>query len=145
MCIRDSNGSFVGRRRIEGSCLLEENDIVHFGTAEFRVRMRAQDQTRIDQMGTMLVPNGLALSELFVPNEPEFLDFLDGEGVSGAAQPIVDAISRRIVAYELLGRANALLDDLQRLGGFELKAAVTGLREELAMARGRSLDDVLAG
>ena len=104
--LNSTNGSFVGRRRIEGSCLLDENDIVHFGTAEFRVRMRALDQTRIDQMGTMLVPNGLALSELFVPNEPEFLDLLDGEGVSGAAQPIVDAISRRIVAYELLGRAN---------------------------------------
>lgn len=44
-----------------------------------------------------------------------------------------------------IGVATVVLDDLQRLGGFELKAAVTGLREELAMARGRSLDDVLAG
>ncbi len=38
-----------------------------------------------------------------------------------------------------------VLDDLQRLGGMELQHAVGGLREELAMARGRSLDDVLAG
>lgn len=41
--------------------------------------------------------------------------------------------------------ATAVLDDLQRLGSFELKAAVVGLREEIALARGRSLDDVLAG
>ena len=38
-----------------------------------------------------------------------------------------------------------VLDDLQRLGGLELQRSVTGMREELAMARGRSLDDVLAG
>ncbi len=37
-----------------------------------------------------------------------------------------------------------VLDDLERLGGFELKGAASGLRDELGMARGRSLDDVLA-
>ena len=38
-----------------------------------------------------------------------------------------------------------VLDDLQRLGGFELKGAAFGLLDELGMARGHSLDDVLAG
>ena len=104
--LNSTNGSFVSRQRIEGSCLLEENDIIHFGTAEFRLRLRALEQTRIDQVGTMLVPDGITLSELFVANEPEFLDLLDGRGLSGAAQPIVRASDRRIAAYELLGRAN---------------------------------------
>ncbi len=103
--LNSTNGSFVGRQRIEGSCLLDENDIVHFGTAEFRLRLRPIEQTRLDQAGTMLVPDGVSLSELFVANEPEFLDLLEGHGLSGAAQPIVRASDRRIVAYELLGRA----------------------------------------
>src|SRR5664279_1947118 len=38
-----------------------------------------------------------------------------------------------------------VLDDLYRLGGVELQRSVTGMREELAMSRGLSLDDVLAG
>ncbi len=38
-----------------------------------------------------------------------------------------------------------VLDDLQRLGTIDLQRSVSGLREELALARGRSLDDVLAG
>ncbi len=45
----------------------------------------------------------------------------------------------------VIGSATTVLDDLNRLGGFELKCAAVSLREELAMARGRSLDDVLAG
>lgn len=44
-----------------------------------------------------------------------------------------------------LASVSRVLDDLQRLGGIELQHAVLGLRDELAMARGRRLDDVLAG
>lgn len=44
-----------------------------------------------------------------------------------------------------LASVSRVLDDLQRLGGIELQRAVNGLREELSMARGRRLDDVLAG
>jgi predicted RNase H-like nuclease len=44
----------------------------------------------------------------------------------------------------VIGTATVVLDDLNRLGGFELKCAAVTLREELAMARGLSLDDVLA-
>ena len=37
-------------------------------------------------------------------NEAAFGEFLIGHGVSGAAQPIVDATTRKIVGYEFLGR-----------------------------------------
>lgn len=36
-----------------------------------------------------------------------------------------------------------VLDDVQRLGGFELQHAAAALRDELMLARGRSLDDAL--
>ena len=108
--LNSTNGSFVGRRRVEGSCLLDENDIIHFGlAAEFRLRLHLPDPTRFgeafDDSHTVLAPKGFALSAQF-ERERALLDLLDGHGISGAAQPIVDAQSREIVAYELLGRAN---------------------------------------
>ncbi len=107
--LNSTNGTFVNRQRIDGSCLLQENDIIHFFTAEFRLGRHQPDQSRFissNDSRTLLMPMGTNLSELFVANEGEFLDLLNGQGISGAAQPIVDANSGKIFAYELLGRAN---------------------------------------
>ena len=104
-----TNGTYVNRERVDGYCLLKENDIIHFASAEFKLRMSLVDQSDVlafDQMHTMIIPGNMALSENFVPNEAEFDELLMGMGISGAAQPIVDARSRQIVGYELLGRAN---------------------------------------
>ncbi len=104
-----TNGTFVNRERIEGYCLLRENDIIHFASAEFKLRMVLVDQSDVlafDQMHTMIIPMNMALSENFAPNEVEFDELLMGQGISGAVQPIVDARSRQVVGYELLGRAN---------------------------------------
>lgn len=122
--LNSTNGSFVGRQRVEGSCLLDDKDIVHFGTAEFRLRLRVEETSGSDQLRTMLVPSGLGLSEMFVAHEPEFLDLLDGYGMSGAAQPIVEAQSRRVVAYELLGRANHPLLPTSPMRLFSLASAL---------------------
>jgi EAL domain-containing protein (putative c-di-GMP-specific phosphodiesterase class I) len=104
-----TNGTFVNRHRIEGYCLLNENDIIHFASAEFKLRMRMVEQRSVlsfDEMHTLIIPEDMALSEHFVPNESEFDELILGHGLSGAAQPIVDARTRQIVGYELLGRAN---------------------------------------
>ncbi len=104
-----TNGTFVNRQRIEGYCLLKENDIIHFASAEFKLRLQLVDQesvTSFDQMHTMIMPANMALSENFAPNETEFDELIMGNGLSGAAQPIVDAQTRQVVGYELLGRAN---------------------------------------
>ena len=104
-----TNGTFVNRQRVEGYCLLRENDIIHFGSAEFKLRMRLAEQGSVlpfDEMHTMLMPENMTLSENFLPNEAEFDQLIMGHGLSGAAQPIVDAQTRQTVGYELLGRAN---------------------------------------
>jgi len=104
-----TNGTFVNRQRVTGSCLLRENDIIHFGSAEFRLRPLEPDRSVIlpmNDMRTVMVEPGRALSEHFVPNEPQFMALLRGEGLSGAAQPIVAAVGGGLVAYELLGRCN---------------------------------------
>lgn len=103
-----TNGTFVNRQRVNGYCLLKANDVIHFARAEFRLRLIQVEQHSIlpfDEMGTMVVSGG-SLSEFFAPNESEFNELIMGRGLSGAVQPIVDAKTRKIVAYELLGRAN---------------------------------------
>lgn len=99
------NGTSVNRQRVEGSCLLQENDIVHFGGVEFRLGLRTVELPRFDQSLTMLAPANSTLSELFVTNEDEFHQLLAGQGISGAAQAIADTGDGAIVAYEFLGRA----------------------------------------
>lgn len=104
-----TNGTFVNRQRIEGYCLLRENDVIHFAGAEFKLRLQpvAQPSTlAFDEMHTMVMPENMVLSEHFAPNEAEFDELLMGQGLSSAAQPIVDARTRQVVGYELLGRAN---------------------------------------
>lgn len=101
-----TNGTFVNRSRVEGACLVGDNDVIHFGNAEFRLTvssyMVASDAT-IEP--TMRVPAGQPLSGHFVAEEPQFLELLGGQGLSGVVQPIVDARSGSLFAYELLGRS----------------------------------------
>lgn len=104
-----TNGTFVNRHRIEGYCLLKENDIIHFASAEFKLRLNLVDKSLMqpfDEMNTMLMSRVMPLAKIFMPNEAEFDELLMGRGLSGAIQPIVDARTRQILAYEFLGRAN---------------------------------------
>ena len=104
-----TNGTYVNRHRVEGYCLLKKNDIIHFASAEFKLRQIQVEQHSVlpfDQMNTMLIAGTQALSENFVPNEAEFDELIMGNGLSAAIQPIVEAKTHKIVAYELLGRAN---------------------------------------
>jgi EAL domain-containing protein (putative c-di-GMP-specific phosphodiesterase class I) len=97
-----TNGCFVGRVRLTASRVLEEGDIVHFGSAEFRVRRGHAEPDPGER--TVIAPLGQKLSEHFVANEAQFLDFIAGQGISDAVQPIVAAADASLFAYELLGR-----------------------------------------
>jgi EAL domain-containing protein (putative c-di-GMP-specific phosphodiesterase class I) len=104
-----TNGTFVNRQRIDGFCLLKKNDIIHFASAEFKLRLIQVEQHSVlpfDQLNTMLIGGNRSLSEHFAPNEAEFDELVMGQGLSGAIQPIVDAHTRQIFGYELLGRSN---------------------------------------
>jgi EAL domain-containing protein (putative c-di-GMP-specific phosphodiesterase class I) len=102
-----TNGSFVNRERIEGSRLLQVGDIIHFGTAEFRLKEHVVDNGAIitSPTHTMVISPDVMLSEYFVAHEEEFIALLAGQGLTGAAQPIVNASDGSLFAYELLGRA----------------------------------------
>ena len=103
-----TNGTFINRERIRGARTVTENDVIHFGNAEYRLGV--ETATRMAQQAddgerSLIVPAGSALSENFVRHERQFMDLLRGQGLSAAAQPIVDAHSGKLFAYELLGRS----------------------------------------
>ena len=106
MDLGSTNGTYVNRTRVEGSCVLAENDIIHFGNAEFRLGVHAgATQPQEAPERTMIVAAGSALSGHFVPHERQFSELLGGRGISGAVQPIVQAATGERFAYELLGRS----------------------------------------
>lgn len=134
--LNSTNGTFVNRERIEGSCLLREGDIIHFGTAEFRLQRHDDEQgdAFVDSsMHTIVISPDEALSEFFVPHEEEFYALLGGQGLAGAAQPIVRAQDGSLFAYELLGRAKMPPLPTSPLRLFELASAL-GREVELSVA-----------
>ena len=102
-----TNGTYVNRERIRGSRLVVENDVIHFGNAEYRLgadsathmAMAADDGER-----TLIAPAGSTLTENFVRHERQFMELLRGQGLAAAVQPIVHADTGKLFAYELLGR-----------------------------------------
>ena len=63
--------------------------------------------------------------------------------LSDAAVRLADATETRVLDPDTVRAASRVLDDLNRLGTMELRHTVAALREELAIARSGSLDDVL--
>ena len=105
-----TNGTFVNRERLAGARPLAPNDIIHFCNAEFRL---TQGETlgaaglaeRFPAHTRMVSQNVSQLSQNFVRHEAQFLELLGGRGLTAAAQPIVDAHTGQLLAYELLGRS----------------------------------------
>lgn len=104
-----TNGTFVNRERLAGPRPLAPNDIIHFCNAEFRLTHEETpaSATLTDAFPAhtrMVSQNVSQLSQNFVRHEAQFLEFLAGRGMAAAAQPIVDAHTGKLLAYELLGR-----------------------------------------
>jgi len=105
-----TNGTFVNQDRVVGSILIKDGDILHFGTAELRLSRRDPEWKPTAQRkpiaaetrSTLLTANRLPLH--FEPRERNFLVMLAERRLRVAWQPIVDARSRDLVAYEVLGR-----------------------------------------
>lgn len=103
-----TNGTWVNKERVREPRRLAENDVIHFGNAEYRLGLetatRLAGRALEDDGRTMMVPTGSRLTENFVPQAQEFRELLAGKGLACAAQPIVDAQGGQLFAYELLGR-----------------------------------------
>jgi EAL domain-containing protein (putative c-di-GMP-specific phosphodiesterase class I) len=109
--LESTNGTFVNRARIAAPTTVKEGDILHFGSAEFRLKRR--DSISDSQFcgdytlnHTCIAPPGLDLPENFLLLEKEFIEMLAQNRLKVAWQPIVDSRTYNPVAYEVLGRGD---------------------------------------
>lgn len=103
-----TNGTFINRERVTGTQPVEPDDVLHFGNAEFRLSIAASGagaKVWAEDPKTMVVSHAIRpLPKDFVPRERQFAELLLGSGMAAAAQPIVQARTGEVFAYELLGR-----------------------------------------
>jgi len=99
-----TNGTFRNRERVEDPVVLEEGDILHFASLEFRLRHHRPGidvGTRTESIETSLI--SINLQSLI--QETEALSRLLELGeVRTVYQPILDLASGSLAAYEALGR-----------------------------------------
>ncbi|MBL8342699.1 MAG: EAL domain-containing protein [Rubrivivax sp.] len=101
-----TNGTYVNRVRLAAARVLDENDVIHFGNAEFRLGVLGSATIPVNADRTMIAPAGAQLSGHFVPHEKQMNELLGGAGLGGAVQPIVRALGGQRFALELLGRSS---------------------------------------
>lgn len=112
--LKSTNGTFVNGQRLNGSCQLQENDLVQFSDAPFRVL------NSVDVCPSRTIcadADGQALA--FV----QFDQLLSGAGIIPHFQPIVDMRTLETLAYESLLRS--------RLVGLETPATMFAVAAEL--------------
>lgn len=100
-----TNGTFVNRRRVEGTAALADGDVLHFADQEFRlVRERRVAES---------VPRGtLRLDELDLPRRfagyrVELQELIAEEAVAVRYEPIVRLTDDRVIAWEALTRGTS--------------------------------------
>lgn len=108
--IRDlgsTNGTFLNHQRIKQQAPLANNDILHFGSLEFRVSWREpQISAPVHPMETGIFMAPPELPEQFVQCAEQFEQLLQDQRVVPVYQPIVTAATGVVRGYELLGRGN---------------------------------------
>lgn len=108
--LNSGNGTFVNRAPIHGSTLVRDGDVLHFGVTEYRLRRMDERLLALaappEDMKTVIVGRGPALSEHFVVEERAFNQMLQARNVSAALQPIVRVTDGRLRAFEVLGRGH---------------------------------------
>lgn len=132
-----TNGTFVNRRKInrDGPDVpLGDDDILHFGTLEFRItrgqraEMERQVEASADVTSFELKDE---LPQQFVNNDREFEDMLRTRAVSPQYQPIMQLNGKKVVGYELVGRGN--YKGLPR-GGEDLMGIAERLGKEIELS-----------
>lgn len=104
-----TNGTYVNRKRIEQGTVIQEGDVLHFSSIEFRLRKTLQQAPQVDEEDDKTFIAALRhperqLPEQFVKYEAEFLELLKNEAIQPYCQPIIGLVNQQIAAYEVLGR-----------------------------------------
>lgn len=127
MDLGSTNGTFVNRRRVEGSVSLQEGDILHFAEFEFRLGRSTSEPPLEDGEGGTLSLSRLELPQHFIGGTRAMVELLEREMVTVVFQPIVSLPKGEVLGYEVLGRG--LHGDLPRNPGGLFRVAETMDRE----------------
>ena len=100
--VGSKNGTFVNRRPIFASgTSLADGDVIHFGSAEFRIGLKERDSAEETTTNNFLISS---LSTHFQASEGLLRSLLEARAVVPLFQPIVRLPDGRRHGYELLGR-----------------------------------------
>ena len=127
------NGTFINGQRLTGTHLVQEDDLLQFGAAVFRLRHHSQLPPSLNATCQSEDIGDLALALA------QFEKLVSDASVVPVYQPIVNAATAEIVAYEALARSSLFgLDKpaqmFQAAEYFHMEAELSRLlrREELA-------------
>jgi EAL domain-containing protein (putative c-di-GMP-specific phosphodiesterase class I) len=132
LMVRDlgsTNGTFLNQQSLVGEAALEEGDILHFATLEFRLGLMEAERSESLVGSTAIISS--KLPQLIVEKAERLRSLLREGAVRHVYQPIVGLVKRDLLGYEVLGRGNleglpSAPDEL-----FDL-AAVLGVEVELS-------------
>ena len=128
-----TNGTYVNHKPISGSVELRHGDILHF--AETEVRIIKQDLVDRGRFKTDTAQTAIglkAISSDLPTGIGELQELLDNRMVTAAFQPIIEANSESVHAYEILGRGSH--PGLSKSPGplFHIAESMPGLAEQLS-------------
>jgi len=93
------NGTFVNGKRVSGSQLVRGDDLIQFGAAAFRLQHQSQFQGSLNATCQSEDIGDLALALA------QFEKLVSEASVVPVYQPIVDATTAEVIAYEALARS----------------------------------------
>ncbi len=96
------NGTFVNRERISGEVAVRAGDVIHFARCEFLVCHADSIVQSSSGIDTMVISEVLPQSASM--GAAQLTELIRGEHVRCIYEPIVQASSREVWAYEVLGR-----------------------------------------
>ncbi len=124
-----TNGTFLNQEPLIGEAPLDEGDILHFATLEFRLGLMEAEGSESLIGSTAIISS--KMPQLVVERAERLRALLEQGGVKHVYQPIVGLTKRDLLGYEVLGRGDfeGLPSSPYEL--FDL-AAVLGVEVELS-------------
>jgi EAL domain-containing protein (putative c-di-GMP-specific phosphodiesterase class I) len=101
---QSTNGTFVNRVRLTTPVELRHGDVVHFADIEARVMMELESTGVFKSLSEMTIVAQGPLSNKIPEGVRQLQELLAKQWVVPAFQPIVDARTGAVHAYEVLGR-----------------------------------------
>jgi len=130
LIVRDlgsTNGTYLNQKPLTGEVSLDEGDILHFATLEFRLGVMEAERSESLIGSTAIISS--KLPQLIVERAEKLQALLEQGSVRHVYQPIVGLKKRDLLGYEVLGRgdfeglptAPAELFDLAAVLGVEVE------------------------